>query len=398
MATGVIPDRVSDLFGAGGPTIEGLEPPKGVSRDNVEGIESVGHSRTNETYRVYVDGSDDYVLKVFDEPWTEKLFYDMGQWMAELRSEGGHLYDRVRSEIELNEVLEESGVRVADIDLVDVPLDDLGDLGRDEWWSDLTEEFEESGSVESSASVEWTPPGLERSLEVRPTESDEVEVWMDYLEGEQAKEAIMNSPEDANWFGEELGDVLDYVHERDYRIFDLRLKNFLIEENDGGGYKNLGLVDQEFAFQDESKPTREVDIGNLLSSAMQLDYDSFESFYEGFEDSYSSEIDQDVVGFARIVSTLHAAEEGDFKRAYRAWNNGKRFIYQNYEDSVDEVMLSSIETARNRISESNDSYSQEMEGLMTEIRENPSEYLKERFGKKLISLGLKAGELGYEAS
>jgi tRNA A-37 threonylcarbamoyl transferase component Bud32 len=397
MATSVLPGRVAGWIGGEGLRPEDLELPPGVSRGDIKNIDSVGEGRTNETYRVHIDGRNDYILKVFDDPWREKLFYDMGQWMAGLSSQGGYLYDRVRSEIELNEVLEVAGARVASIDLLDIPIDYLEDLGGEEGWAELNREAGDLEGLENGDSVEWYPRELDTSLEVKTTDVAQVSVWMEYLDGEDAKHAIKNSPEDAAWFGEKVGDILGEVHEQDYRLFDVRLENFMLKQKCDGSYGNPGVVDQEFSFQDNSKSTREVDVGNLFASAMQLDYDSFKNFYLGFETNYNREIEQETVGFARIVSMLHSAEEKDFRRAWRSWNNGKKFIEEEYEEGVNQVMISSIETARTRISESDDNYNEEMDSLLNEITENTSRYLKEKYVKKLISAGLRTGELGYEA-
>lgn len=129
---------------------------------------------------------------------------------------------------------------------------------------------------------------------------------------------------EAEEMGHHVGEFLNYVHGRDGAITDLRINNFMIDyEGD------LNFLDAEYFSEEATDWEKRMDLITLVSSLKQVDGEAYMSFREGFEESYSGEVDGYTEVISSATSPLHAALlERDSDRLRKSLGN----IGKNTED------------------------------------------------------------------
>lgn len=292
-----------------------------ILRDDHDGVVArpAGNDRTNSVFFLEDAVGNSAVLKKFDPAPREHLFYLIGQW-ASGRSSLPSLDKRMFEDIRGNVFLDRVGLTPPRTAAVVIP-EDLED--RKDW--------------DSLGVPVYTGP------------EDYGVIWMEQLSGEPAKEwAYGSSPDDVYDICVRWGGALRDIHDMEYRLFDLRWPNLLVDRDPSD--LQLGYVDTEFAFPDRGKATREVDLGTLISDAMQLPFGSFREAVAGIEEGYGQTVDGTVIGASRITSWLHALEEGDPGRATRAWNNGGLLLEARF-GTADGVMADTRTRIRNRFAD-----------------------------------------------
>lgn len=129
----------------------------------------------------------------------------------------------------------------------------------------------------------------------------------EYVEFETVDGIDMNkylneaSHHEAEEAGNLVGDFLNNVHGRGGAITDLRINNFMMQD-DGG----LAFVDAEYFTGDASEWEKKMDLITMTSSVKQVDSRSYNSFREGFEDAYGEDIDVITDAISSITSPGHA--------------------------------------------------------------------------------------------
>ncbi len=102
--------------------------------------------------------------------------------------------------------------------------------------------------------------------------------------------------------GERVGEFLDYVHENDGAVTDLRINNFMIDY-DG----DLNFVDAEYFSSDATDWEKQMDVITLISSLRQVDEEAYRSFRQGFEEKYCEDVKSYSSGISSLTSIGHSA-------------------------------------------------------------------------------------------
>lgn len=126
-------------------------------------------------------------------------------------------------------------------------------------------------------------------VEFEKIDGTDMNTYLNQASGEEAYEA-----------GTLVGGFLDEIHAQDGAFTDLRINNFMMQE------EGLGFVDGEYFSDDASSWEKKMDMITMISSAKQVDSQAYESFREGFEDEYGGEIDiyEDVI--SSVTAPGHA--------------------------------------------------------------------------------------------
>lgn len=148
----------------------------------------------------------------------------------------------------------------------------------------------------------------------------EYEEYMEFerIDGTPLREYVTRSDADeVAQIGEYLGQSMRNLHENEYAITDFRMSNVFVQENG-----SLAFVDYEYATDNATNGEKELDQLTLLSSARQLDAETWQPFREGFESGYGEDIGAFVDASTNITSFLHATIlERDRHRATNAMRN-----------------------------------------------------------------------------
>ena len=147
----------------------------------------------------------------------------------------------------------------------------------------------------------------------------------EYVEFETVDGVDMNtllneaSKDEAEEAGFLVGSFLDDIHGRDGAITDLRINNFMMQEEGG-----LAFVDAEYFTEDASDWEKKMDLITMTSSVKQVDSDAYRSFREGFQESYGEDIDVYTDAISSVTSPGHAAVlEKDLERTGNSLRNVK---------------------------------------------------------------------------
>lgn len=164
----------------------------------------------------------------------------------------------------------------------------------------------------------YTPDILGQHEEFVEFERVDGETLPDYLNE--------TDPDDARDVGEKLGESLKVVHDEDYAVTDLRINNIIVQD-DG----QLASVDHEYATDEATSWDKQLDILTLVSSARQVDEDSYEAFRDGFEDGYEDTVNTSIDLMTSASAPLHASMlERDKERTTNALKN----TYQDLSDRI----------------------------------------------------------------
>lgn len=146
--------------------------------------------------------------------------------------------------------------------------------------------------------------------------SDEY-VEFERLEGDDLNDYINENPEEAQEYGREVGEFLNYVHGEEGAITDLRVNNFMVQESG-----ELAFLDSEYFVEDANRWEKEMDLITLVSSLKQVDPEPYGSFREGFEEEYDGRTDRFADTVSSVTSQVHARGlERDPERSANAKNN-----------------------------------------------------------------------------
>lgn len=145
----------------------------------------------------------------------------------------------------------------------------------------------------------------------------------EYVEFERVDGIDMNTylnqadEEEAEEMGTRVGEFLNYVHENDGAITDLRINNFMIDYNG-----DLNFVDAEYFSEDATDWEKRMDLITMVSSLKQVDGESYSSFREGFQNRYKGDLDSYTGGISSATSPIHAVFlERDSERIKNAAGN-----------------------------------------------------------------------------
>ncbi|MFB6180391.1 MAG: hypothetical protein ABEJ93_00795 [Candidatus Nanohalobium sp.] len=148
-----------------------------------------------------------------------------------------------------------------------------------------------------------------------------------YVEFEKIEGIDMNtylnqaSEGEAYEAGELVGDFLGEIHGQDGAFTDLRINNFMMQD------EGLGFVDGEYFSENASAWEKKMDMITMISSAKQVDSKAYESFREGFEEEYGSDIDVYEDAISSVTSPGHAGLlERDRERFENSLTNVKNNI------------------------------------------------------------------------
>lgn len=154
----------------------------------------------------------------------------------------------------------------------------------------------------------------------------------EYVEFETVDGVDMNtylneaSESEAEEAGHLVGDFLDTIHDRGGAITDLRINNFMMQEEG-----SLAFVDAEYFTEDASDWEKKMDLITMTSSVKQVDSEAYRSFRDGFEQSYGEDIDLYTDAISSLTSPGHAAAlEKDRERT----SNSLRNVKQNASNYV----------------------------------------------------------------
>lgn len=136
------------------------------------------------------------------------------------------------------------------------------------------------------------------------------------IEGTDLNDYINNNPITSEYFGREVGEFLNYVHENNGAITDLRLNNFIVQDGE-----EMGFLDAEYFVQGASEWEKNMDIITMASSVRQVDTKAYEDFMDGFESQYR-EIERYEDAISSVTSLGHAGIlERDQERLRNATSN-----------------------------------------------------------------------------
>ena len=139
-------------------------------------------------------------------------------------------------------------------------------------------------------------------------------------------EASENEAEEA---GNLVGDFVEDIHGKGGAITDLRINNFMMQEEGG-----LAFVDAEYFTGEASDWEKKMDLITLASSVKQVDSEAYRSFRDGFEQSYGEEIDFYTDAISSVTSPGHAAVlEKDLERT----GNSLRNVKDNASGYIEDV-------------------------------------------------------------
>lgn len=147
----------------------------------------------------------------------------------------------------------------------------------------------------------------------------------EYVEFETVDGLDMNtylneaSENEAQEAGELVGEFLDDIHNKGGAITDLRINNFMMQENG-----EMAFVDAEYFTDEASDWEKKMDLITMTSSVKQVKPEAYESFREGFENSYGKDIDIYTDAISSVTSPGHAAIlEKDLERTSNSLTNVK---------------------------------------------------------------------------
>lgn len=141
-------------------------------------------------------------------------------------------------------------------------------------------------------------------------------VEFERLDGEDLNDYINENPEEAEHYGREVADFVNYVHENDGAITDLRINNFRVQDSE-----DLAVLDAEYFVEDANIWEKEMDVITLLSSLKQVDPEPYESFRSEFEEEYNGRADPFADAVSSVTSQIHAKYEKDENRIENAKDN-----------------------------------------------------------------------------
>lgn len=154
----------------------------------------------------------------------------------------------------------------------------------------------------------------------------------EYVEFEKVDGVDMNtylnqaSEDEAYEAGELVGDFLAEIHEQDGAFTDLRINNFMVQE------EGLGFVDGEYFSEQASNWEKKMDLITMISSVKQVDPEAYESFREGFENEYDGSIDMYEDAISSVTAPGHARIlEKDRERFENAKTNVRNNIQSHTE-------------------------------------------------------------------
>lgn len=142
-------------------------------------------------------------------------------------------------------------------------------------------------------------------------------VEFERLDGEDLNDYINRNPGEAEHYGGEVGEFLNYVHRNNSAVTDLRVNNFMVQDS-----SDLAFLDAEYFVDDANLWEREMDIITLVSSLKQVDSEPYKSFREGFEEEYNGWADPFADAASSVTSQIHAKYlEKDQERSENAKEN-----------------------------------------------------------------------------
>lgn len=133
---------------------------------------------------------------------------------------------------------------------------------------------------------------------------DTVDEYVEFetVDGQDMNTYLNDASEyEAKEAGNLVGDFLDTIHSRDGAITDLRINNFMMQDEEG-----LAFVDAEYFTDDASDWEKKMDLITMTSSIKQVEPEAYRSFREGFEQSYGEDIDVYTDTISSITSPGHA--------------------------------------------------------------------------------------------
>lgn len=150
----------------------------------------------------------------------------------------------------------------------------------------------------------------------------------EYVEFERVDGVDMNtylnmaSVDEAEEAGELVGNFLSDIHDMGGAITDLRINNFMMDYEEGG----LAFVDGEYFSSDASDWEQRMDMITMASSAKQVDPEAYESFRDGFEETYGDDIDVYTEAVSSVTAPGHA---GVLERESERVGNAVRNSYED---------------------------------------------------------------------
>jgi tRNA A-37 threonylcarbamoyl transferase component Bud32 len=142
-------------------------------------------------------------------------------------------------------------------------------------------------------------------------------VEFERLDGEDLNHYVNRNHGEAENYGAEVGEFLNYVHGEGGAITDLRLNNFMVQDSG-----DLAFLDGEYFVDDAGIWEKEMDLITLVSSLKQVDPEPYKLFRAGFEEEYDGHTDPLVDVSSSVTSQVHARYlERDQERAENAKDN-----------------------------------------------------------------------------
>lgn len=127
-------------------------------------------------------------------------------------------------------------------------------------------------------------------VEFERVDGENLNTYLNHADSRQAED-----------MGYEVGEFLNYLHERDRAITDLRINNFMIDYSG-----DLNFVDAEYFTDNATEWEKQMDLITLISSLKQIDNEAYTSFREGFENTYDGEVDTYTDWISSATSPIHA--------------------------------------------------------------------------------------------
>lgn len=142
-------------------------------------------------------------------------------------------------------------------------------------------------------------------------------VEFEFLNAVDLNDYVNKNPEEAREFGLEVGEFLNYIHEEDGAITDLRINNFMVSEAG-----EIAFLDAEYFLEDATGWEKKMDLITLVSSLRQVEPIAYRSFREGFETAYEDELGVLTDFISSLTSPIHALIlERDLTRSKNAVKN-----------------------------------------------------------------------------
>lgn len=174
---------------------------------------------------------------------------------------------------------------------------------------------------ESRVENERTFREFAEDIDVRLPEilgSEENYVEFERIDGADLNTYLNNASKgEAYGAGHLVGDFVKDIHDRGGALTDLRINNFLMDED-----SELGFVDAEYFSEDATNWEQKMDMITMVSSAKQVESDAYKPFREGFEKQYGQDIDIYESAISSITAPGHASMlERDSQRLRNAISN-----------------------------------------------------------------------------